>query len=138
MSVQLALCKRGLKVLSRAVFCPPHSPTPLVSLTLNFLLALPPTQYEGHRLNEEVSEGEEGTVLSDLCVVFPPPHLLECEGGGGLRITGHGPLSLMVMNTAPHALPELASPLLGLVFVWTCLLHTVHWLCLVCVFSRLL
>ena len=89
---------------------PSHPPTPRVSLTLNFLLALPPTQYEGHRLNEEVSEGEEGTVLSALCVVFPPPHLLECEGGGGLRITGHGPLSLMVMNTAPHALPELASP----------------------------
>lgn len=42
------------------------------SLTLTFLLALPPTQYEGNRLNEEVSEGEEGTVLSALCV-FPSP-----------------------------------------------------------------
>ena len=42
------------------------------SLTLTFLLALPPTQYEGSRLNEEVSEGEAGTVLSALCV-FPPP-----------------------------------------------------------------
>lgn len=31
-------------------------------------------------------------------------------------MTGHGPLSLVVMNTAPHALPEPASPLLGLVF----------------------
>lgn len=41
------------------------------SLTLTFLLALPPTQYEGNRLNEEVSEGEEGTVLSALCVSFP-------------------------------------------------------------------
>lgn len=121
-------------------FCPlPSTPQPHphpVSLTLNFLLALPPTQYEGNRLNEEVSEGEEGMVLSALCV-FPLPRLLECEGGGGLRITGLGPLSLVVMNTAPHALPELASPLLGLVFVSTCLLHTVHMLCLVCVFSRI-
>lgn len=45
-------------------FCP-HS------LPLTFLLALPP-QYEGSRLNEEVSEVEEDKVLSALCV-FPPP-----------------------------------------------------------------
>ena len=50
----------------------PSPPPSLVSLTLTFLLALPPTQYEGNRLNEEVSEGEEGMVLSAL-YVFPPP-----------------------------------------------------------------
>lgn len=47
-------------------------PSPSVSLILTFSLALPPTQYEGNRLNEEVSEGEEGTLLSTLCVFAPP------------------------------------------------------------------
>lgn len=52
-----------MKVLSRG--------SPSVSLTLTFSLALPPTQYEGNRLNEEVSDGEEGTLLSTLCVFAP-------------------------------------------------------------------
>lgn len=56
-----------------------------LSHTVIFILAiLPPgftyshlsigtaTQYEGNRLNEEVSEGEEGTVLSSLCVLNSP------------------------------------------------------------------
>lgn len=49
---------------------------------------------------------EEGTVLSALCVF--PPRLLECKRGGGLQ-------TKVVMNTAPHSLPEQASPLLSLV-----------------------
>ena len=46
-------------------------PVPLVLLTFTFLLALPPTQYVGHRLNEEVSVGKEGKEPSFLCL-FPP------------------------------------------------------------------
>lgn len=56
-----------------------------------------------------------------LCVCFLPC-LLDCKGGGGLRITGHGLLSLAVMNPAPHASPEQTPPLLGLISVLTCLL----------------
>lgn len=43
-------------MLACAVFFFFLAPPP-ISLTLTFLLALPPTQYEGNRLNEEVSEG---------------------------------------------------------------------------------
>lgn len=68
-------------------FCPlPHS------LTVTFLLALPPTQYEGRRLNEEVSEDEEGTVLYSLSVCLIPC-LSTCKQGGGFQMTGHSHLA---------------------------------------------
>lgn len=85
-------------------------PSPSVTLILTFLLALPPTQYEGTRLNEEVSEGEEGTLLSTLCVFSSPFVGLQRRSWA----LDDGPRPSV--NTAPHALPESAFSLLGLVF----------------------
>lgn len=94
------------------LFCPY-----LHSLTLTFLLAPPPTQYEGSRLNEEVSEGEEGTV----CSVFLFPSFLGCERVGGFQMLGHSApppadlQSLFCWDKFPPLLPP------GLVCVLTCL-----------------
>lgn len=110
------------------MFCPY-----LHSLTLTFLLAPPPTQYEGSRLNEEVSEGEEGTA----CSVFLFPSFLGCERVGGFQMLGHSatpplpPLTFSPCSAgiSPPSHPVPPSPP-GLVCVLTCL----FWIpCLVCV-----
>lgn len=71
-------------------FCPY-----LHSLTLTFLSALPPTQYEGSRLNEEVSEGEEGAV----CSVSFFPSLLPANKEVGFKGRATAPpLSVMAFS----------------------------------------
>lgn len=80
------------------LFCPY-----LHSLTLTFLLAPPPTQYEGSRLNEEVSEGEEWTV----CSVFLFPSFLACERVGGFQMLGPPDLqSLFCWDKSPPTPPS--------------------------------
>lgn len=87
------------------------APSPTHSLTVTFLLALPPTQYEGRRLNEEVSEDEEGTVLYSLSLCVWSPCLSTRKQGGGFQMTDHQPpVPGGPWRVAP-ALPEPASPL---------------------------
>lgn len=117
-----------LQCFSFFFFCPY-----LHSLTLTFLLALPPTQYEGSRLNEEVSEGEEGT----LCSVCFFPSFLACKRGGGFQMKGHNPTpathdfqSLNCWGQPLHTRTSLPPP------VWCVLTCLFLMPCLVCVLDK--
>lgn len=111
-------------------FCPNPD-----SLTLTFLLALPPTQYEGSRLNEEVSEGEEGTalVLSALCVFLPPFVRVQTRRWASDDMpwsSAPGSHDLKPLNCLSQHLPSSVW-----CFVLTTFLHTVYAMFGVCVLN---